>query len=217
MFSLLFKANPYHDRNGKFTGKGSATFVSTGGVFSRQKAHQKEQGPPGYEGRVSGSLVDKAGKKYTVFHTSRAVNVNGVEHHKHTFQVFEAAKFNHQNAASGITTGRVNSTTLHYSGKRVMDTQTEESFRRRGIASKLYDHIESKLGTKLEEHFAQSDDAKALWANRKSKTRKSEMFVELFKFNPPHDKLGRFSSKNADAFAGGKAHAHAQATGGGTE
>lgn len=43
MFKKVLKANPYHDAAGRFTAKGKATFVSTGGVFSKQNSAQAKE------------------------------------------------------------------------------------------------------------------------------------------------------------------------------
>lgn len=37
MFTELFKANPYHDKLGRFAAKAGATYVSIGGVFDKQR------------------------------------------------------------------------------------------------------------------------------------------------------------------------------------
>lgn len=37
-FAKILKANPYHDETGRFSSEGKASFVSTGGVFDKQRA-----------------------------------------------------------------------------------------------------------------------------------------------------------------------------------
>jgi GNAT superfamily N-acetyltransferase len=123
-------------------------------------------GVPGRKGRVSGEIEDSRGDQYTVFHQSEEKD-NGF--HKHEFQAFEKDKFNLADAQRGVTTGQVNVTTLHYHGDRVMDTQTEDGFQRRGIASAMYEHIEQVTGVKLKSQWAQTEAGKALWASRERK------------------------------------------------
>jgi len=43
MFEKLFKANPYHDAQGRFSTKDGSVFASVGGVFDRQKSRQAER------------------------------------------------------------------------------------------------------------------------------------------------------------------------------
>ena len=40
-FAHILKANPYHDEKGRFSTKDKAKFVSTGGVFDKQRANAK--------------------------------------------------------------------------------------------------------------------------------------------------------------------------------
>ncbi len=58
---------------------------------------------------------------------------------------------------------------LSHTGKHVVDLWVHEKHRRKGLATALYNHIETHLGHKLEPSQTwQTPDGKAFWASRKS-------------------------------------------------
>ncbi len=102
----------------------------------------------------TGSVTASDGKKLTVKHE---VYRDDDGNKRHRFIVYDKDG------------AQVAHATLTRKGTQVMSVGVRPEDRRKGIASSLYDHIESRLGVKLTANWATTPDGEALWRNRDKK------------------------------------------------
>lgn len=96
----------------------------------------------------SGPIQNKAGRSFNVTH---GLGVNG-EHH---YRVLDAGQ-------------EIGEARLSHTGKYVVDLGVKDTYRKQGIASALYDHIEQHLGHALSPSpVHQTKEGTAFWAARR--------------------------------------------------
>ena len=134
----------------------------------------------GREGEVSGSLKDKKGNEYIVFHTSKSKD----DEVKHNFKVYQKDGFSIEQARRGNATGVVAQGETKWNNKALMDIQVLPEHQRKGVATALYDHIEDLFGYSLKPNTQQTDDGIAFWNSRKTKLSKAGRGVMVAWFPP---------------------------------
>ena len=106
-------------------------------------------------GSGNGSITDKTGKKWNIEHTVKEKDGE----HKHVYTIVDPET--KQSAGNAETS---------WDRNRIMSVGVYPEFRRKGLASGLYDHIEGHIG-KLEQNWAVTDDGSAFWKSRKTESK----------------------------------------------